>query len=180
MLGHFNWVLICKALICFEPLFVWQTFPGWTWVDHVNVVGFGAAMSFLDSCLAAHGIFPKVLQTYFDIPMLILLAFVPSLRNTCMYINGFAKLICKINKMSCFQTVALWIFVLVDRCRKGFRNVSGTFTVILKFCCNAPQFFLGSRLSIKVCAGTFFEALTDNGLLVKIFCSIWHVGGGQS
>ena len=84
------------------------------------------------------------------------------------------------NKMSCFQKVALWIFVLVDRCRKGFRNVSGTFTVILKFCCNAPQFFLGSRLSIKVCAGTFFEALTDNGLLVKIFCSIWHVGGGQS
>ena len=71
------------------------------------------------------------------------------------------------NKMSCFQKVALWIFVLVDGCRKGFRNVSGTFTVILKFCCNAPQFFLGSRLSIKVCAGTFFEALTDNGLLVK-------------
>ena len=65
-------------------------------MDHVNVVGFGAAMSFLDSCLAAHGIFPKVLQTYFDIPMLILLAFVPSLRNMCMYINGFAKLICKI------------------------------------------------------------------------------------
>ena len=61
-------------------------------MDHVNVVGFGAAMSFLDSCLAAHGIFPKVLQTYFDTPMLILLAFVPSLRNTCMYINGFAKL----------------------------------------------------------------------------------------
>ena len=69
--------------------------------------------------------------------------------------------------MSCFQKVALLTFVLVDRCRKGFRNVSGTFAVILKSCCNTPQVFLGSRLSIKVCVGTIFEALTDNGLLVK-------------
>ena len=39
---------------------------------------------------------------------------------------------CEVN-MSCFQNVAS-IFVLEDRCRKGFRNVSGTLTVILKFC----------------------------------------------
>ena len=52
---------------------------------------------------------------------------------TCiMYVQTVMIVFCEVN-MSCFQNVAS-ILVLEDRCRKGFRNVSGTLTVILKFC----------------------------------------------
>ena len=77
---------------------------------------------------------------------------------------------CEIN-MSSLQNVASSIFVLEDRCRKVFRNVSGTFTVILKLFRNTPRFFLGSRCLIKVCVRTIFDALRrrspDSSLLAK-------------
>ena len=77
---------------------------------------------------------------------------------------------CEIN-MSSLQNVASSIFVLEDRCRKVFRNVSGTFTVILKLFWNTPRFFLGSRFLIKVCVRTIFDALRrrspDSSLLAK-------------
>ena len=84
---------------------------------------------------------------------------------TCFTVIVF----CEVNIL-CFHNVVP-IFVLEDRCRKGFRNVSGTFTVILKFCWNTQQFFLRFRFLIKVCVRTIFEALRrrspDNGFLVK-------------
>ena len=88
---------------------------------------------------------------------------------TCIMYVQTVIVFCEVN-MSCLQNVAS-ILVLEDRCRKGFRNISGTLTVILKFCWNTSQFFVRSRLLIKVCVRTIFEALRrrspDNGLLVK-------------
>ena len=96
-----------------------------------------------------------------------------SLYNIYIHANYVYTVIvfCQVNNMLYLQNVASSIFVLEDRCRKGFRNVSGTFTVILKFCCNRLQFFLGSRFWIKVCARTIFDALRrrspDSSLLAK-------------
>ena len=58
-----------------------------------------------------------------------------------------------------------------ERIQKRIWNI--TVTVFLKFCwnTNTSQFFVRSRLLIKVCVRTIFEALRrrspDNGLLVK-------------